>query len=100
MGQEPETHGADDAAEKVEPHRPATASDSSTEADVDNRAQPRNSADSAKTEQRTQRAAEDHGVPDIDHDEIEAAIPGHELDVELAQVSRLQYKRSQQHICL
>jgi len=27
------------------------------------------------------------GVPDIDHDEIEAIVPGHELDVELGKVS-------------
>lgn len=25
--------------------------------------------------------------PDIDHEEVEGAVPGHELDVELAQVS-------------
>ncbi|KAK3936524.1 fluconazole resistance protein 1 [Diplogelasinospora grovesii] len=28
-----------------------------------------------------------HGEPDIDHDEIEATVPGHELDVELGQKS-------------
>jgi len=31
--------------------------------------------------------ASDHGEPDIDHDEIEAAVPGHEFDVELRKVS-------------
>lgn len=30
-----------------------------------------------------QRRAKHHGEPDIDHDEIEAATPGHALDVEL-----------------
>jgi len=27
-----------------------------------------------------------HGDPDIDHDEIEAVVPGHALDVELGEV--------------
>ena len=27
------------------------------------------------------------GAPDIDHEEAEASVPGHELDVELGQVS-------------
>lgn len=28
-----------------------------------------------------------HGTPDVDHDEIEGAVSGHALDVELAEVS-------------
>ncbi|KAK3368313.1 major facilitator superfamily domain-containing protein [Podospora didyma] len=31
-----------------------------------------------------------HGDPDIDHDEIEATVPGHELDVELGQKHNLE----------
>src|SRR5690242_6353730 len=30
------------------------------------------------------------GTPDIDHEEAEGAVPGHDLDVELAQVSHSQ----------
>ncbi|OIW33652.1 major facilitator superfamily transporter multidrug resistance [Coniochaeta ligniaria NRRL 30616] len=48
---------------------------SSTEADLD---------DDRHSRKAHHKEAEDHGIPDIDHDEIEEAVPGHELDVELA----------------
>ena len=39
------------------------------------------------------------GTPDIDHDEAEGAVPGHDLDVELAQVSHIppQHHHNQHH---
>jgi hypothetical protein len=35
--------------------------------------------------------------PDIDHEEAEAAVPGHELDVELGEVSPRRHHNPQHH---
>lgn len=55
---------------------------SSTEADLDNDGHSTESQNTAR-----QKETEVVGTPDIDHEEIEEAVPGHELDVELAKVS-------------
>jgi len=36
---------------------------------------------------RRNNSKEEYGDADIDHDEIEAVVPGHEFDVELGRVS-------------
>jgi hypothetical protein len=38
------------------------------------------------THEKETEHARRQGTPDIDHDEIEAVVPGHSLDVELAKV--------------
>lgn len=35
----------------------------------------------------------DHGEPDLEHEEMEEAVPGHELDRQLSRVSRVTSKR-------
>lgn len=55
---------------------------SSTEADLDD---VRHSTDSQNAAH--EKETEVGGTPDIDHEEVEEAVPGHELDVELANVS-------------
>jgi len=66
-----------DGDEKREEHA-RTMTNSSTEADLD---------EAHKTAHH--KETEFVGTPDIDHDEIEEAVPGHELDVELARVRSL-----------
>jgi hypothetical protein len=64
--------GGDERRERT---RPMT--NSSTEADLDD-----------DRDLEAQRKETDFvGTPDIDHEEIEEAVPGHELDVELAKVN-------------
>lgn len=78
--------GKEDAAEadmdeKTRPHTLRT--NSSTEAEPDQELQD-NLARESKEDERGFRPS---GEPDINHDEIEAIVPGHELDVELGKVS-------------
>ena len=65
---------------RPEVHRPVSGGGSTTE------------ADEKPAVQRPKKTSEDddasdHGEPDIDHDEIEETVPGHELDVQLSRVS-------------
>jgi hypothetical protein len=78
MGKLNEHASFTDSDEKGEHARTMTSS--STEADLeDHRTEVYNAAHHKETEVV--------GTPDIDHEEIEEAVPGHELDVELAKVS-------------
>ncbi len=79
MGGKDEHGNFADGDEKAEHGRPMT--NSSTEADLDDGRHSREAHDAAH-----RKETEDVGTPDIDHDEIEEAVPGHELDVELAKV--------------
>lgn len=83
MGDDSEHRDPADMEEKTHHSRPMT--NSSTEAELDEDNQPYS---------KEARSIPHHdgtdfvGTPDIDHDEIEEAVPGHELDVELAKVSQ------------
>jgi hypothetical protein len=81
MGEKDEPASFTDGDEKTEHARPMT--NSSTEADLDDDRHSREAHNPA-----LHKETEDVvGTPDIDHEEIEEAVPGHELDVELAKVS-------------
>jgi hypothetical protein len=66
---------------------------SSTEADAEDD-HPHHKTDGGSSDLRQQvhetdedkETRETHGEPDIDHDEIEGVVPGHDLDVELGKV--------------
>jgi hypothetical protein len=63
--------------EKKDEHGRPLTNDSSTDAELDEEV--RHPAHNKETDAG--------GIPDIDHDEIEEAVPGHELDVELGKAS-------------
>lgn len=73
------------AAEETRPeaHRPESRGGSTTEADE----KPAAVRPTKTSEDDDASDASDHGEPDLDHDEIEETIPGHELDVQLSRVS-------------
>ena len=73
-----ESTGSGDAEKDC---RPASVSGSSTRTE-DNTAQHGSDILARAFDKRT-----GHGEPDGSHHEIEAVVPGHELDVELARVS-------------
>ena len=79
MGEKSDHAEFTDGDEKREHARAMT--NSSTEADLDDD-RPSTEAHNAAHHKETEFV----GTPDIDHDEIEEAVPGHELDVELARV--------------
>lgn len=83
MGEGGERASFTDGDEKTEHGRPVTNS-SSTEAELDDDRHSRGGDGAHATAHH--KETEDLGTPDIDHDEIEEAVPGHELDVELAKV--------------
>lgn len=71
---------------RPEVHRPVSGGGSTTE------------ADEKPAVQRPKKTSEDddasdHGEPDIDHDEIEETVPGHELDVQLSRVHDIESLR-------
>lgn len=78
---EPDSRDVDYSEKDEDPSRPRT-NGSSTVAEEDDL-----HLEALRTVPKRDKESFIAGTPDIDHEEIEAAVPGHELDVELGKVS-------------